>query len=1076
MAVPAWLRVVAELPWNGVLSTAIDSLLIRALRNEWREVQPVASSMLRLPSPRSAARVQSLLLFGDADQPPEYQPPTNRREFSVRRAEARALAKRLPDEMITPRGVLVIEAWSIDDWFDSDDLYGILHGLGQAQAHLFSATEVELEDELIAAAVNEKVLVPHEEDLATYIEEAKKRGRLSAPQRFSPGRHQIQCGHELHDVPRDRWNAVSSFGQLMEVDLLASPPVQSEERRYLTFREFLGATDPSSFWTAINSGLAFQRDYETQLRSLVGRSLEGRSQGDPPILLTGQTGTGKTVALASLAFSVAKERKYAVIHIPRRASRPSYEVIDDFCAWAEEISIPVTLLVWDGMLDPDEYSRLKKYLDSRGRRTVLVGSCYFRKDLPKPSVTAPASLRQKEMQRFERHLDGIGVQIHARDRKILKDNTFLSALYRLLPDSRGAVSKGLVLELRHTESTLTRAARTEADYEPPTAMAAALYAAGLLDELALALREVEEEQEEDKSFYRGPYEKLIHTVLIASRHGQPVPLDLALRVVGRDGVRNLPQLLSKIDLVQWGEDQNGNYNLSARNELEATVLIEAERTTNQAEIETLADVLSCIRPDTTAFGGGEVQFAVDLLSRIGPQGDEDQRYAEHYLRIANAIADANSSAFSPSPRLALLETNLCREWVKFTQRTQTANSAERNEVLCRAEEVVDEALEQTRTAHRGARGIRSNLLVEQASVAGSQLYELLRSGPDNSLPSPIPMETVTVMLERVIRITSDAMRGDQDKYYSVDVLCWVALELFNQKILPEEQAANLIAECFSRLLLIEVSDLSPKQEAKYNARFSDIARTADKTKIADEKLQQLADGDEPLAAYLYALRISGLIRNTTDPDGVREALAYLHAHPTAKDDRRCLRLLVDLFWLDKTGYRFMAEERLTLPLTKQQWVECLDLANRLRAEDELSALRVEFMRALALFHLREFASAFDAFRDAERESQSSRRRIVNVYLASDSSGMPRKFRPVVQHLDPDRRKGRCWVGELSRAVPFQSADFKTEELQEGLALPEAYVAFNLRGPILEPARSPGNRRGPKIISRPMPTNGERGVS
>ncbi|MCD0448334.1 hypothetical protein LO762_03855 [Actinocorallia sp. API 0066] len=1079
LAIPEWLQVVSELPWNGVLTTAVDSLLIRALRSEWREVQPVGSSEFRPIAPRSSVRVQSLLLFGDADQPPGSQPPTNRRELGARRAEARALAKRLPDELITPRGVVVIEAWSLDDWFDSEDLYGILHGLGRAQAHLFSATEVELEDEFIAAAIDEKVLVPHEEDLATFIEEAKARGRLTAPQRFSSGRHQIQCGLDLHDIPTSLWNSVSAFGQIMEIDLLSAPPVQSDERRYLIFREFLGTSEPSSYWPAIGSSLVFQRNYENSLRTLVDRALEGRSQGDPPFLLIGQTGTGKTVALASLAYAVAGKKQYAVMHIPRRASRPSYEVIDAFCAWVEGASIPATLLVWDGMLDPDEYSRLKRYLDSRGRRTVLVGTCYFRKesgkknrkdDRPKNEISAPARLTSNELDRFERHLEGLGIFIQARDRtRILRDNTFLSALYRLLPDSRGAVSKGLVLELRHAETTLTQSARDEADYRPPTAMASALHAAGLIDKLELALREAAD-QDDAAEFYRGPYEKLVHTVLIASRHGQPIPLNLALRVAGRDGVQNLPHLLNKIDLIEWGEDHNGNYTLSARNELEARVLVEAERITNRAEFETLADVLSFVRPDSTTFGGEEVQFAVDLLARIGPRGDEDQTYSEYYLLLADAIADANSRVGVPSPRLALLETNLYREWVKFAQRTQSANSQQRSEVLLRAVEVVEDALEHTHVARQGARtglAIHSSLLVEQASVVGSQLYELLHSGPDGTLPSSAPTESIMEMLDRVVQITARAMRGAQDEYYPVDVLCWVTIELTKQKALPEADSADLIAECVSRLLLIDVADLSPRQEAKYNSRFADIAALADEAQIAEERLQRLAAIDEPLAAYLYALRVSGLIRREPHQMGVRKALEFLQTHPAAYEDKKCLRLLVDLFWLDKTGYRFMAEERLTLPLTKQNWLECLELANLLSSGDDLSALRVEFMRALAQFHLGEFSAAFNSFRNAERESHTSRRRIVNVYLASDTSGRPRKFRPTVQHMDQDHRKGQCWVSELSRTVPFQSMDFSDEELRKGLALPEAHLAFNLRGPILEPAREPGDRRGPKIISQPQ---------
>ncbi|MFC9749818.1 P-loop NTPase [Streptomyces niveus] len=1063
LTAPAWLDVVSSLPWNGVFSTAVDSLFLRALRNKWRQVQPVASSSYRPSAPRSTSQVQAVLLFGGADQPPENQPPTNRLELGARKSEARALAQRLPDELITPRGVLVIEAWGVNDWFSSEDLYGVVHRLGRAQAHLFSATSAELEDEYIAAAIEEGTLVTHTEDFASYVEDARRRGRLTDLQRFDSGGHQIRHGRELYEVPRDIWNAVASFGQPVDVDLLAAPPVQSRELRYLRFREFLGTTESSSIWSSISSGLPFRRDYEAALRERVEAALSSRGVLERPLLLRGQTGSGKTIALASLAHSIARDGQHAVLHIPRRANRPSFEAIDSFCQWAEKVTIPTTLLVWDGMVDPDEYFRLAKYLDSRGRRAVLVGSCYRTDDFKKTSqvIEAPSSLSSGEMERFSHHLESLGISIPDRVKiQIQKDSTFLSALYRLLPESRGPVSGGLVLELRHTETALASAIRTSSDYAPPTAMAAALAKVGLIDSLETALREMTETSEEPAQ--RGPYERLVNIVLVASQHGQSIPLELALRVVGRDGVRNLPQLLGRVDLIRWLEDHDGNYTLSARNELEAQILVTAEQTSGESEIKALADVLSEVRPDSTSFGGGEVQFAVDLLNRVGPQGDQVTRYAQHFLRIADAIAQANGASVVPNPRLALLEANLCRKWVKYAQRERLPNVDQRAQVLERAESVVEEAL--TTLSPSSRLGVRASLMVEQASVAGAKIYELLRSGPNGSVPSPLPADTVNALVNRVLRITSDSMRHSTDKYYPVDVLCWVTSDVFDKNGLPQHEATMLLSECISRLLLIDVADLSPKQESKYNARFADIAGIARDDRVADERLQELAKHDEPLAAYLYALRVSGLIRNAPDPAGILTALTHLQTHEAAVNDRRCLRLLVDLFWLTKTGHRFMGGERLTLPLTPADWSECLDVAGRLQAADELSLLRVEFMRALALFHLGQMAAAFASFRKADQQSHAYRRRIVTMYLASAPSGNPEKFHPVVRRVDPDQRKGVCWVEELAREVAFQPYDFGITDPSPGLALPDAYVAFNLRGPILEPARQPGDRRGPNIVS------------
>ncbi|MFI9011631.1 hypothetical protein ACIGNX_30785 [Actinosynnema sp. NPDC053489] len=1060
LSVPTWVEVVAGLPWNGVFSTAVDSLFVRALRNEWRAVQPVSSSHVRPPTPRKVSRVQAVLMYGGTDQPPEGRPPTNMLDLAARRAEANMLVMRLPDELITPRGVLVIEAWSVDDWFSPADMFAMLSRLGTAQAHLFSATSAELADPYIAAAIKLGVLVTHSGDFATYVAEARRRGRLTDRERFHSGRHLIRHDRTQHEVPREIWNAVTSFGRPIDLELLTNPPVQSEELRYRRFREFLGG-ESSVLWSAIGSGFAYERDYEAELRREIKSALSSRGLLRHPLLLSGQTGTGKSVALASLAYSIARDGQHAVLHIPRRINRPSFDAIDSFCEWAENMSMPTTLVVWDGMLDPDDYFTLTKFLDSRGRRAVLVGSCYRADDDERAHhvVQAPAALLPQEIKRFVAHLASFGIDISQRDEEIIqKDSSFLSALYRFLPETRGTVKGNLVLELRWTESELTTAAREGADYDPPTAMASALYHAGLIDSLDTALRDIGDV--DDAAPYRGPYDRLINTVLVASRHGQSIPLELALRVVGRDGVRNLPQLLGKVDLIRWLENGEGNYTLSARNELEAQILVSAEHMSRESEIDAIAGAFTEVRPDGSPSGGAEVQFVSNLLERIGPQGGQEEYYAPYFLQIADAIEDANSASHQPSPRLTLAQVNLSREWVKFAQRKRINDVAERMEIL----EAVQEVAEHTLAHSQMSRGLRARLMVEHASVLGAQAYELLRSGADGHEGSQ-NRGRIRELAARVLQITAEAIPISDDRYYPVDVLCWMTFEILNHAELPSNEAAELLAECVSRMLLTDVSELSAKQAARYNANFAKLATLAGSQVLADLKWQELADGDEPLAVYLYALQVSGLIENRPNLKRIETALSHLRSHPAAMRDRRCLRLAMDLFWLARTGYRFMEGERLTLPLSRDDWEECLQLADNLQEIDDLSDLRPEFMRAIALFHLGRISAAFDAFRRTEQKSHRYRRRILAMYLASDPSGLPRKYHPIVRVVDPDNRKGACWLGDLGREVPFQPYDFGLTEPSHGLALPDSYITFNLRGPLLEPARKPGDKRGPTVLLR-----------
>ncbi|WP_330280426.1 MULTISPECIES: hypothetical protein [unclassified Streptomyces] len=43
-------------------------------------------------------------------------------------------------------------------------------------------------------------------------------------------------------------------------------------------------------------------------------------------------------------------------------------------------------------------------------------------------------------------------------------------------------------------------------------------------------------------------------------------------------------------------------------------------------------------------------------------------------------------------------------------------------------------------------------------------------------------------------------------------------------------------------------------------------------------------------------------------------------------------------------------------------------------------------------------------------------------------------------------------------------DFGISNPTQGQALPDAYVAFSLRALLFEPARRPGDRRGPTIVT------------
>jgi hypothetical protein len=240
------------------------------------------------------------------------------------------------------------------------------------------------------------------------------------------------------------------------------------------------------------------------------------------------------VALGALVFNLRRRKVCPVLFIDRRSQRPVPADVEAFCRWCEDEGAAVTLVVWDGMVEPHEYAQFLRYLTSRGRRVVLVGSAYKQggEFANAPNlVLAPGDLSSEEVTRFGTFLEGVDESLRDLVAALprIGDQTFLVALYRLLPSTRGAVRHGVAREMEYVEAALARRAdNADAAYITTTALAAALQAAGLVQRNGLsqdATRVVGGEHVDD-------FQDLTNLVMVPGRFGLHVPLELLLRTLG----------------------------------------------------------------------------------------------------------------------------------------------------------------------------------------------------------------------------------------------------------------------------------------------------------------------------------------------------------------------------------------------------------------------------------------------------------------------------------------------------------------------------------------------------------------
>lgn len=136
---------------------------------------------------------------------------------------------------------------------------------------------------------------------------------------------------------------------------------KTDEERYTAFRRFLSSSNVLPDWEGYKQGFAFERDYYQTLKSTVVNAYLNREESEKPIILFGQTSSGKTTSLGLLTYELRTEYKYPVLFIPKRYQRGDEMSIDLFCRWAEDNKAKGTIIIWDGMLDAEPYYKLLRF-------------------------------------------------------------------------------------------------------------------------------------------------------------------------------------------------------------------------------------------------------------------------------------------------------------------------------------------------------------------------------------------------------------------------------------------------------------------------------------------------------------------------------------------------------------------------------------------------------------------------------------------------------------------------------------------------------------------------------------------
>jgi hypothetical protein len=1049
ISVPDWLRTVTQFAWNGVYTSSIDSILLSAFRSSWREVQPIFEEKFNPSDPRNKRVLHCTFVFGSLNQADEMtSPPLTRFEWTKRKQVAVALARRLP-ELVTPLGSLFIEGYGdILDWLTPDELLPILDGFSAGQVHFFNVREEFLKNPDFRHLIDLGKITTYEKSLSTILAQGQDLGliTLDTAQEELAGRC-VQIAKKSVVVPQDIWVQLSRSAVLVDEGALVHPRPLSEDATYREFRNFLASADGPPQWASFAREFAFRRHFQKDFSKIVKERLSRRALSDVPIILHGQTGTGKTVALGSLAYEVALQREYPVLYIERRSQKPVYSDIDRFCQWSEDAGAQAALIIWDGMMQQEDYSEFLRHLSSRGRKVVLVGSSYrLTEHLKENTVEAPAQLSESELSEFGEFLSGF----HPSFRDFVKsagprlDQTFLVALYRILPSTRMAIRTGVASEIGHAEELLRKkAAETQVVSRAPTILEEQLRKAGWVGGEQLFSETTKTVGGEILT----DIQDFTCLVMVPGRFGLRVPLELLLRTLGRKDKLRIVKLFEGIDIIRWFEDEVGNIEVGPRNALEARLVVDSRLGGPNSEVEFIRRLLLEIHDQSAVqTDGREVTFGVELLRAIGPKGESKDFFSPYFKDVADALKELREERGVENPRLMLQEANLLREWAVGRDRVDPTD-ANIDKALGEVESVVESAFASLGQDQRNRR-LRTFLFNE---LTASLATRAVRHTSD-----PLALKK---FYEEASAALQQARRQDPDSYYPIDILSWFARDMIGEGVLDSEGESELLADVLSSFQVADSMELDVNQQIMLQKRRMEIAGVANLKDVEESAFAALEAKGSCAGFYLRALRISGLPEAAEDPRKLNimrldEALGYLRSQKEKiSGDARCLELLFDLWWIVTTGRRLFASERIAVPLSSEQWAECLGLVEGVEATGESKRpLVMAFVRGLALFHLGRLELAFQTFRELDRESERvmGRRRIVRSYIASTPSGAPQKFHGTVAWVAHEGIKGSAHVEELRRQIDFRPRDFGKPDITSRTSLGEFHIAFNFVGPIADP--------------------------
>lgn len=1074
-----------DLPWSCVYeSVQEDQMIIKKLNNDSRLCRKIYRPEDVKGKVLDQKNLKVIKLF---DENADESSASARRKVNK---NASNLLDKIP-QLIQFIGMIVIVGYVKDDKVDSDMMCTLLSELRNESIIYIGSCNDEDQDELREILNEKRAIVEDEIEFLNMEEDIDVEYQEIVDN--SVGVNRIYINGKLCAFEKSELFEISKFAEVLDY-----AKIHGQEIPVYLYQNYFYAFIKNSVykpqWFGYKAGFNLERYFESGLYRNVVRALDNPAKDNKPILIMGQTGSGKSIALANLAYKVFCDKQYPVIYMnninldfsPKvqkvgdkinHTYSSQFKALDTLIQRCETIGARNILLIWDGsafIRDRDKYISLYDVLrNKRGHNIVLVCSAYgfseaeedgadnkpfriinvdvkFQKNTnqdERDELSKLKTLLKRKAKLDKEEIDRITNLIVANE---MDYNNIMTTFYYLFYDVRAGLEKGVQDEAEKMIEEVITSVKFEQKYV--NNLKDAMIKAGVIVEKDF-------ENENSISTQNVNLKDFLICVAICSQYKLPMPSRMAFEILGVTEMEEMKKVL-RIPFFSFEDEEDMDFSIQIRTKLEAELLLKAYKVTTEEEVDHINNVIYSISENNYFNQENEIDMVTTMLYRMGPNSGNllfIKKYQEYYLAISEALKKIREEREIVTPSLGLQEITYMREYCLSTEVAEE----KKIELLKEAIEIGDKLL--GIFSRSGDLITASDMLTVEISNSRLRLCAL-----DKSL--------IIVESEKGLNDIKDVISHNPDNIYAYHALIELSILQYGE----EEDAmtkADLLADLCDTVDKVKEENLLMASNRYFIEPANKVFQLYGEFKC-DEYFDELVKQGNYAGIYLKSKKIlsdAGLKQLNEDKytdkqiSDIKYVIEELLENPKYEDitskSHQCQYLLLRLKWIAYNKKHMFSVNGKYTKMNMQEWGEIKEICehyNETFIKTNIvaanSASSVLYILALAYAELDDFKSSMQIVlklkNDTEWYGYGNRTRVKH-YLCDEEGQLLTYSGSFTSDTDEVTEKGYVQIDKIKpewnnykSGIYFHKHNIKDIDIKRGLTsnkfqLGLAYMGFSV---------------------------------